>query len=153
MILPKYQAPWQRSHKTVLRYTQYRMLSPYARVRMHAQKGLACNTRVTPASSQACSGEALTRRLRAALAAAPVLFAHAFLFDAMWENTPYWWYHMCAVQRGRVHAACTPFKLMCARCSYTPTNIVSFLQMARIRTRACEENIRHSRYHWAQCDK
>ena len=46
-----------------------------------AQKGRACSARVTPASSHAspCSGEALTLLINVTLAAAPVLFAHAFV--------------------------------------------------------------------------
>ncbi len=38
------------------------MFSPYAQLRMHALKGLACHSRVTTASSHAspCSGEVLT---------------------------------------------------------------------------------------------
>ncbi len=49
-----------------VRYRQYPMLSPYALVCMHALKGLACRSRVTPASSHAspCSGEAVTLAAR-----------------------------------------------------------------------------------------
>ena len=50
------------------------MCFPYARVRMHALKGLACRVRVTLAAWARHS-----RRLRATLAAAPLLFALAFV--------------------------------------------------------------------------
>jgi hypothetical protein len=55
-------------------YHQYCMASPCAYVRMHALKGLVCRAHARHASP--CLGEALTA-LRATLAAAPVLFAHA----------------------------------------------------------------------------
>ena len=66
------------------------MLSPDAHVRMRARKGLASRACVTPASLQAsCLAASVSlrlgpsrvrrsRRLRATLAAAPVLFAQAF---------------------------------------------------------------------------
>ena len=52
----------------------------YPHARMRELKGLACRTRVTPASSPASSAQR-SRRLHSTRAAAPVLFAHAFVLS------------------------------------------------------------------------
>ncbi len=76
-----------RRQHVCAQHRQHPLFSPYAHVRMHALKGLACRARVSPASSP-CSGEACVAapgrsRRSDSRAAAPVLFVHAHTL--IWE--------------------------------------------------------------------
>ncbi len=74
------------------------MFSSYAHMRVHALKGLAFRSRITPVSSPL--EERRSHRLCATLAAASVLFAHAFVRCHI-ENTSCIW-RLCVV------IVCTP---------------------------------------------